>query len=705
MRDIVYITDKGYFMPTLVSMKSLIESAKDSANKYNIYCVYSDLNTYEKECFSMLQTDYARIILINRKKLDLRGNNLNTKISNSSTSAVPISLLKFEIADIFPDKDKILYLDGDIIIKKTIDKIFDIDLSDNYVAAVLDIGLLYNKNIQACENPKYFNSGMMLLNLKKIREYNICNILYEKKLSSTDTTFMDQGVLNETFKGHTILLPLKYNCLYLGITRARYFRGLALEKINKLYDENYRSWNELFNDASIIHYASKDKPWKYRDGTGAKLWEYYYNKTPLSDQPLTRKKLHLSLLYNLSKYKFLRLPSIFIWDCQIYGFKKAFEQDIKKIINIIKIEDSPKIVTGYQPYDSQRNDYTKLCKQAISEAGYEIRQLNLTSILKCIFHHKRSLKLVNFNWFDEISSDSYLKKQWITFKRKSIITMLKISGTKIVTTIHNRVPHTDNKYSNTKFRLWLLKRSDAVIQLSKDTEIILQQQADSDWEKIKGKIFTIPHPSYLSSIHEHSHSMRKTMGWDDSQFVVLSTGLIRPYKNIEIIIEAAKYLNKRKNILFYVVGEAYDAEYGENLIQKVKSLDNIIFDFRFVKNEELYALIEAADICLYPYNVRSSLNSSNCLLCCSLGKTCIIPEIGTVHEINSKDIFSYSYKNDQEHVAAVIENIQKAYIEWIDSRETFKQHGIQLKALVEKKYSLEETSKRYAHLYSKLLRK
>lgn len=704
MRDVVYITDKGYFMPTLVSIKSLIESAKNSTHQYNIYCVYSDFDAYEKEFFSALQTDFARITLINRKDLKLRGNSLNTEISNSSTSAVPMSLLKFEIADMFPEKDKILYLDGDIIVKNTIDNIFDIDLADNYAATVLDIGLLYNKNIQACNNPKYFNSGVMLLNLKKLREYNISNVLYEKKLSSADSTFMDQGVLNEVFKEHTILLPLKYNCLYLGITRARYFRGLTLEKINKLYTENYRTWTELFEDAAIIHYASKDKPWKYKDGTGVKLWEYYYDKTPLSDQPLTRKKLHLSLLYNLSKCKLLRLPSIFIWDCQIYGFKKAFDQDLKKLINIIKVDDSPKIVTGYQPYNSQRNDYSKLCKQAITEAGYEILPVNITSILKCILHYKRSLKLVNFNWFDEISADSHFEERFKTFKRKCIITLLKICNVKIVTTIHNRVPHTSTGYTNSNFRLWLMKKSDAIIQLSHDTSTVLQDQTGLDWKYLKKKIFTVPHPNYSFCIDEYSHSLRKDMGWDDSQFVIISTGLIRPYKNIEIIIEAAKRLQKEKNILFYIVGDAYDTEYANSLLNKVECLNNIAFDFRFVENKELYALIEAADICLYPYNVRSSLNSGNCLLCCTLGKTCIIPEIGTVHEINSKDIFSYSYENEQEHINAVVQNILKAYNEWKTCPEEFVKHGSRLKSLVEERYSIEKTARRYAHLYSKLLR-
>lgn len=362
------------------------------------------------------------------------------------------------------------------------------------------------------------------------------------------------------------------------------------------------------------------------------------------------------------------------------------------------------IITAYHPYDNGKNDYLKLSRQAISKAEYSVIKMDKLSALKTIFHCKGAIRLINLNWFDEISAASHFKERLKTFKRKCFIMLMKMSGVKIVTTIHNRVPHTSTGYTNSNFRLWLMKKSDAIIQLSHDTSTVLQDQTGFDWKYLKKKIFTVPHPNYSFCIDEYSHFLRKDMGWDNSQFVIISTGLIRPYKNIEIIIEAAKRLQKEKNILFYVVGDAYDTDYTNSLLNKVESLNNIAFDFRFVENKELYAMIEAADICLYPYNVRSSLNSSNCLLCCTLGKTCIIPEIGTVHELNSKDIFSYSYENEPEHINAVVQNILKAYNEWKISPEEFTKHGSRLKSLVEERYSIEKTARRYAHLYSKLLR-
>lgn len=368
-----------------------------------------------------------------------------------------------------------------------------------------------------------------------------------------------------------------------------------------------------------------------------------------------------------------------------------------------RINRSENIITGYHPYDNGKNEYLQVSEQAIRKAGYKVVKMNKQSVFKSFFHMKNAMKLVNFNWYDEITADSRLKMMLTTIKRKCIIWTLKVSGVKIVVTVHNRVPHSEKGYVNSKFRMWMLKHSDAVVQLSEDTAVILEERSGKYWEKLKNKLYTIPHPNYISSIHEYSHSMREAMGWGREEFVVLSTGFIKPYKNIEIIIQAAKQLNEIKNIHFYVVGKASDMDYAEQLKRQVGKQTNIKFDFRFAEKEELHALMEAADICLYPYNIRSSLNSGNCLLCCSLGKTCIIPEIGTVHEINSPDVFSYSYENEQEHMEAVVDKIKEAYYEWKNQPEEFAQRGKRLKMLVQERYSVEETAKKYHQLYSKLL--
>lgn len=95
-------------------------------------------------------------------------------------------LLRFNIIDIFPNYDKVLYLDDDILINGDLSELFETDLKNTYAVVVRSIDAeLFIDWRKSHENDnlnveKYFNSGVMLLNLKKIREKQITtNQLYK----------------------------------------------------------------------------------------------------------------------------------------------------------------------------------------------------------------------------------------------------------------------------------------------------------------------------------------------------------------------------------------------------------------------------------------------------------------------------------------------------------------------------------------------
>lgn len=99
--------------------------------------------------------------------------------------------------------DKIIYLDCDIMINGDIKELYDIDITNYELGVVLDrYGHIFIK-------PKYFNSGMLLMNLKKIRETklfdNVKKMCLEKKMG-----FPDQSALNMLTKAK-LYLPRKFN--------------------------------------------------------------------------------------------------------------------------------------------------------------------------------------------------------------------------------------------------------------------------------------------------------------------------------------------------------------------------------------------------------------------------------------------------------------------------------------------------------------
>jgi len=72
-------------------------------------------------------------------------------------------LIRSVYSKIFPELDKILSLDIDTIVTENIDELWDIDISNYYIAGVRDTPE-FNKN------GLYVNGGVLLCNLKKIRE-------------------------------------------------------------------------------------------------------------------------------------------------------------------------------------------------------------------------------------------------------------------------------------------------------------------------------------------------------------------------------------------------------------------------------------------------------------------------------------------------------------------------------------------------------
>jgi len=72
-------------------------------------------------------------------------------------------LLRAAYSKIFPNLDRILSIDMDTIVNENISDLWDLDLTNYYIAAVEETEL-------SEEEGSYFNMGVAMLNLKKIRE-------------------------------------------------------------------------------------------------------------------------------------------------------------------------------------------------------------------------------------------------------------------------------------------------------------------------------------------------------------------------------------------------------------------------------------------------------------------------------------------------------------------------------------------------------
>ncbi len=103
---------------------------------------------------------------------------------------------------------------------------------------------------------------------------------------------MDQQTINIVLNGKIKFLPMIYNCIpekLIGPERVSY----PTEKVNRLYDTNYDTNEKIIDAASIIHYATAGKPWKYSFVPCADEWYRYFKSSPYASENIYRmNRLH-----------------------------------------------------------------------------------------------------------------------------------------------------------------------------------------------------------------------------------------------------------------------------------------------------------------------------------------------------------------------------------------------------------------------------
>ena len=303
-RHIVLITDDNYVMPTKVVITSLSANiAKDDDYKYIVHVCTFGINDVNKE---LLRNCTEGNLSVYIEEIDKSLYKEKFEKINQKSHVTPTALLKFDLCNLFASIDELLYLDSDIIINKNIADLFNVDISDKYLAASFEfwkylLDVFKYKN-QQFEKPEfYFNSGVMLLNLKKFRQDGLSEKLWETKFQLFNAPearklCMDQDTLNTVCSKNCLQLPIKFNC------NCAFTSGYDITHINFVFDTNYKDGNELEKDAIIIHYVGKtDKPWKYIDAKCRDVWDSYYEKAGFNLTSLQRIVIKKDLKYYLNR--------------------------------------------------------------------------------------------------------------------------------------------------------------------------------------------------------------------------------------------------------------------------------------------------------------------------------------------------------------------------------------------------------------------
>lgn len=268
---IFFTIDDSYAPYLAVALESLMENASPDY-LYKIFVIYQELNGENRERLSHMVRDGFDVELVPMSQglEDIRDRTENRLRCDYFTLTIYFRLF---LAEMFPQYDKGIYIDSDIVVPGDISKMYEIELGDNIVGACPDFSIqeippLVNWVENAVGVPKieYINSGVLLLNLKKMREVRLSeHFLYILNRFHFDCIAPDQDYLNAMCHGKIHYLP-------------------------ECWDVMPNKEKPPVEQPKLIHYNLYDKPWCYDDVMYEAYFWKYARKTEYYDDIVRAKE-------------------------------------------------------------------------------------------------------------------------------------------------------------------------------------------------------------------------------------------------------------------------------------------------------------------------------------------------------------------------------------------------------------------------------
>lgn len=245
--------DDKYVKFMAVTIRSVISNATPK-HQYKIYVLHTDISKDNQELVKRMETSNCRIDFVDvtdelkkiEKKISLRDYYTAT------------TYYRVFIADMFPEYDKVLYIDSDTVVLEDVANLFQYELGKNYIGAVRDQLVVqtdiygnYVEKVLGISRGAYFNAGVVLINCEQFKRSHLLKRFVELLNTYTFVVAQDQDYLNILCKDNVLWIDPRWNVQMMG-------KMAFAEKQTKL-----------------VHYNLAAKPWHYDNcRMGEYFWKY-----------------------------------------------------------------------------------------------------------------------------------------------------------------------------------------------------------------------------------------------------------------------------------------------------------------------------------------------------------------------------------------------------------------------------------------------
>ena len=263
---IFFSTDDNYIPYLDTAISSLIKNASKGYN-YRIVVLNTGL---DNENVAMVKKNECPGFTIDFADISEELADIKKRFKNVYHFSI-VTYYRLFIASLFPQYDKIIYLDCDLVVLGDISELYNIEMGDNILAAgperfvqTTEEFRIYAKEAIGVDPDGYVNAGVLLMNLEEFRRNKIEEKFVEL-ITSYDFDLLDpdQAYLNYLCDGRILHLQNGWN--------------------KEPLDE------ECEGEKNIVHYALYKKPWQYDNVIDGEYFWYYAKKSPFYQTIKERK--------------------------------------------------------------------------------------------------------------------------------------------------------------------------------------------------------------------------------------------------------------------------------------------------------------------------------------------------------------------------------------------------------------------------------
>ena len=234
--------------------------------------------------------------------------------------------------------DKILYIDADAIVIDNIEELWNIDLKENVIAGVHENGE-WDKcfGLDGFDNT-YINSGVLLIDLKKIRNQKLDDEMIEK-LNTKWYNLPDQDVINIVCKD-------------------------KIMHISNIYNSTYTTG--IVDNAKIVHYIGKGQKGWIKTTNRSEIWFKHHKEAILKGGSMENYKVIAKINFTdylgketiPSNEHYDRIAGKSTWNCTKERYLYLLEHNAVDLVEIEKIE---------LPKREEEKEYTQEEKKKIEK--------------------------------------------------------------------------------------------------------------------------------------------------------------------------------------------------------------------------------------------------------------------------------------------------------------------------------------------------